>query len=136
MKNKAFAGLAALGCLLFASTAFADQPFDWQKGLQPAATPIMEEIRWFEQYGMQEGPFGDAETLAKAMAVSVSGVVEAGIAKSGAGKVRLLKREELNPNWNPKTDTRLTMWEVTQYLIHRLETGGEMAAAGVAGRRA
>lgn len=86
-------------------------------------------IRWFEQFGMQEGPFGDAETLAKAMAVSVSGVVEAGIAKSGAGKVRLLKREELNPNWNPKTDTRLTMWEVTQYLIQRLETGGEMAAA-------
>ena len=86
-------------------------------------------LRWFEQYGMQEGPFGDAETLAKAMAVSVSGVVEAGIAKSGAGKVRLLKREELDPDWNPKTDTRLTMWEVTQYLIHRLETGGEMAAA-------
>jgi len=86
-------------------------------------------LRWFEQYGMQEGPFGDAETLAKAMAVSVSGVVEAGIAKSGAGRVRLLKREELDPDWNPKTDTRLTMWEVTQYLIHRLETGGEMAAA-------
>ena len=50
MKNKAYAGLAALGCLLFASTAFADQPVEWQKGLQPAATSIMEEIRWFEQY--------------------------------------------------------------------------------------
>ena len=50
MKNKAFAGLAALGCLLFASTAFADQPLPWQKGFQPAATSIMEEIRWFEQY--------------------------------------------------------------------------------------
>mgnify|MGYP001231038271 CR=1 FL=1 len=50
MKNKAFAVLAAIGCLLFASTAFADQPFEWQKGLQPAATSIMEEIRWFEQY--------------------------------------------------------------------------------------
>jgi putative DNA methylase len=86
-------------------------------------------IRWFEQYGMKEGPFGDAETLAKAMAVAVRGVVEAGIAKSGAGKVRLLAREELDPDWNPKTDTRLTMWEVTQHLIHRLETGGEMAAA-------
>ena len=23
-------------------------------------------LRWFEQYGMKEGPFGDAETLAKA----------------------------------------------------------------------
>ena len=50
MKNKAFAVLAAIGCLLFASTAFADQPFPWQKGLQPPATSMMEEIRWFEQY--------------------------------------------------------------------------------------
>ncbi|MGQ3215086.1 cytochrome c oxidase subunit II [Shinella sp.] len=50
MKNKAFAVLAALGCLLFASTAFADQPFAWQKGLQAPATAMMEEIRWFEQY--------------------------------------------------------------------------------------
>jgi cytochrome c oxidase subunit 2 len=50
VKNKAFAVLAAIGCLLFASTAFADQPFEWQRGLQPAATSIMEEIRWFEQY--------------------------------------------------------------------------------------
>jgi len=50
VKNKAFAGLAALGCLLFASTAFADQPMPWQRGLQPAATSIMEEVRWFEQY--------------------------------------------------------------------------------------
>ncbi|MFD1013739.1 cytochrome c oxidase subunit II [Shinella fusca] len=50
MKNKAFAGLAALGCLLFASTAFADQPMPWQTGFQPAATSIMEEVRWFEQY--------------------------------------------------------------------------------------
>jgi cytochrome c oxidase subunit 2 len=50
VKNKAFAALAALGCLLFAWGAFAQQPVDWQKGLQPAATPIMHEIRWFEQY--------------------------------------------------------------------------------------
>jgi cytochrome c oxidase subunit 2 len=50
VKNKAFAVLAAIGCLLFASTAFADQPMPWQKGLQPAATSIMEEVRWFEQY--------------------------------------------------------------------------------------
>lgn len=50
MKNKAYAVLAALGCLLLASSAFADQPVEWQKGLQPAATSVMEEIRWFEQY--------------------------------------------------------------------------------------
>ncbi len=50
MRNKVFAALAAFCCLLFGSGALADQPVEWQKGLQPAATSIMEEIRWFEQY--------------------------------------------------------------------------------------
>ncbi|MCG5476751.1 MAG: cytochrome c oxidase subunit II [Sinorhizobium fredii] len=50
MKNKAYAVLAALACLLFASSAFADKPVDWQTGFQAAATGIMEEITWFEQY--------------------------------------------------------------------------------------
>jgi len=48
--NRAYAVLTGLVCLLFASGAFADQPFPWQMGMQPAASPIMHEIRWFEQY--------------------------------------------------------------------------------------
>ncbi|EMB13450.1 DUF1156 domain-containing protein [Rhodopirellula europaea] len=91
-------------------------------------------LRWFEQYGMTEGPFGDAETLAKAMAVSVTGIVESGIAASGAGKVRLLKRDELSPDWAPETDTRLTMWEVAQYLIRSLENDGEAATGALLAR--
>ncbi len=86
-------------------------------------------LKWFEQYGEKEGVFGDAETLAKATAVSVGGLVEAGFLKSGSGKVRLLKREELDPTWDPVTDTRLTIWEITQYLILRLEQDGETGAA-------
>ncbi|APO66685.1 cytochrome-c oxidase subunit 2 [Rhizobium gallicum] len=50
MIKKAYAAMAALVCLLFASGSFADQPLPWQATLQPAATPIMREIRWFEQY--------------------------------------------------------------------------------------
>ncbi|MFV1966332.1 MAG: hypothetical protein ACC628_12985 [Pirellulaceae bacterium] len=86
-------------------------------------------LRWFEQYGMQEGPFGDAETLAKAMAVSVSGVGEAGILEAVAGNVRLLKRDELPDDWDPGTDSRLVVWEVIQYLTRTLEQDGEMATA-------
>lgn len=86
-------------------------------------------LRWFEQYGMQEGPFGDAETLAKAMAVSVNGVAEAGILEAEAGKVRLLKRDELPDDWDPITDSRLVAWEIIQYLIRTLEQDGEMATA-------
>lgn len=50
MKNKAFAVLASLACLLFGSGAFAAQPVEWQTDLQPAASSIMEGIRWFEEY--------------------------------------------------------------------------------------
>ncbi len=86
-------------------------------------------LKWFEQYGQTEGPFGDAETLAKALAVSVNGLVNAGVVKSGAGRTRLLKREELDPTWDPVTDTRLTIWEITQHFILRLEQDGESGAA-------
>ncbi|MFZ1680829.1 MAG: cytochrome c oxidase subunit II [Rhizobiaceae bacterium] len=40
------AGLAAMA----ATQAQAAQPLPWQTDLQPAATGIMEQIRWFEQY--------------------------------------------------------------------------------------
>ena len=88
-------------------------------------------LKWFEQHGMADGPFGDAETLAKAMAVAVSGVVEAGIAQSRAGKVRLLQRDEMDADWDPTTDSRLTMWEVTQHLIRKLENDGESGAGAL-----
>ena len=88
-------------------------------------------VKWFEQHGVSEGPFGDAETLAKAMAVAVSGVVEAGIAQSRAGKVRLLQRDEMDADWDPTTDSRLTMWEVTQHLIRKLENDGESGAGAL-----
>ena len=50
MKNKAFAVLASIACLLFASNALADKPVAWQTNFQTAATGIMEEITWFEHY--------------------------------------------------------------------------------------
>ena len=46
-----------------------------------------------------------------------------------AGKVRLLRRDELAEGWDPARDRRLTVWEITQHLIRHLETGGESSAA-------
>lgn len=50
MINRLNAALAGIICLLTAGRASAAQPVDWQMGLQEAATSIMHEIRWFEQY--------------------------------------------------------------------------------------
>jgi putative DNA methylase len=88
-------------------------------------------LAWFDQYGIDEGPFGDAETLSKAKNTAVNGLVEAGIITARAGKVRLLRRDELPVDWNPATDKRLTVWEVTQHLIRTLDQHGELGAAAL-----
>ena len=46
-------------------------------------------LAWFEQFGIEEGPFGMAETLSKAKNTAVGGLVEAGVVKARAGKVQL-----------------------------------------------
>jgi putative DNA methylase len=86
-------------------------------------------VAWFAQHGTSEGPFGDAENLSKAKNTSVEGMVRSGILASRAGKVRLLGRDEMATGWDPATDDRLTVWEVTQHLIRTLGEGGEQAAA-------
>jgi putative DNA methylase len=88
-------------------------------------------LAWFEQFEMQEGPFGLAETLSKAKNTAVNGLVEAGILSTKAGKVRLLSRSEMPKNWDPAADGRLTVWEITQHLIRSLETHGEQGAANL-----
>ena len=91
-------------------------------------------LSWFEQMGFVEGEYGLAETLSKAKNTSVTGMVDAGIVESTHGKVRLLKPSELPPDWDPKTDPRLTAWEMVHHLVRVLESGGESMAAEVVGK--
>jgi putative DNA methylase len=86
-------------------------------------------VAWFEQSGMNPGPFGVAETLSKAKNTAINGLVLAGVVESKAGKVRLLNRFELPEVWDPAVDQRLTVWEVTQHLIRALDSEGENKAA-------
>lgn len=86
-------------------------------------------LAWFDQNGFNEGAYGVAETLCTAKNTSVSGMVEAGILAAKGGKVRLLKKEELDADWNPATDDRLTVWEATHHLIRSLDSGEQVAAA-------
>jgi putative DNA methylase len=88
-------------------------------------------IAWFDQYGVNEGPYGVAETLSKAKNTSVEGMVEAGIVVARSGKVRLLSRDELPADWDPGRDRRVTVWEVAQHLVHALDKCGEGGAAAL-----
>lgn len=86
-------------------------------------------VTWFEQYGLEESDYGVAEVLANAKAISVSGMVDAGFLHSRAGKVRLLRREELSGEWSPETDKTFTVWEAAQYLVKAYNEGGEEPAS-------
>ena len=86
-------------------------------------------VTWFEQHGHDKGDYGVADNLARARGISVENVHRAGIVESAAGKVRILKRTELNPEWDPATDEHLTIWKCCQHLIRVLENDGELAAA-------
>jgi putative DNA methylase len=85
-------------------------------------------VTWYEQFGHNPGAFGDSDTLAKAKNTTVVGVIESGIAISREGKFRLLERKELSDKWDPTKDSRLTVWETTQYLIRALETSESEAS--------
>ncbi len=85
-------------------------------------------LAWFEQSGFDEGEYGVAETLSTAKNTSVAGMVEAGILDAAAGRVRLLRPNELSDQWDPEKDQRLTAWESVHHLVRVLDQGEETAA--------
>lgn len=81
-------------------------------------------ITWFEQHGMAKGDYGTADSLARARGISVESVKHAGIIESAGGKVRILARDELDDDWDPKSDNHLTVWECLHHLIRIHEVDG------------
>jgi putative DNA methylase len=80
-------------------------------------------LAWYEQFAFGTGKYGVAETLSKAKNTSVDGMVEAGIVASKDGDVRLLKPDELAPNWDPATDQRRPAWQAVHQLIQAADRG-------------
>lgn len=81
-------------------------------------------ISWFEQHGMGEGDFGVADNLARARGISVDSIEHAGIVESSAGRVRILRRDEFDPEWEPETGGDPTVWECLQHLVRSHERDG------------
>ena len=102
--------------------ALAEQEGDFDADTRWALT-------WFDQTGFSEGDYGVAEQLSKSKNTAVASLVEGGILLSKGGKVRLLKPEELSSDWNPRSDKRLTVWEIVHQLVRVLEANGEGAAS-------
>jgi putative DNA methylase len=81
-------------------------------------------ITWFEQNGTKAGEYGTANNIATARGIAVGNVKHAGIIESSAGKVNILKRDELLEDWDPTTDSHLTIWECLQYVVREHEKNG------------
>jgi putative DNA methylase len=86
-------------------------------------------VGWFEQFGFEVAKYGQAEVMAMGRGTAVQAIVGAGILHAKAGEVRLLKRDELDPAWDIRTDAKVTVWECCQHMIRRLEGEGEESAA-------
>ncbi len=86
-------------------------------------------MTWFKEHGFQPGRFGQAETLFTGANTSLDGVQRAGVARGAEGSVWLIPRTDLAPGWSPQHDRRVTVWEVAQHLVKRLDEEGEDAAA-------
>ena len=90
-------------------------------------------IDWFEAFGMERGESGDAITMAQAYDIGLGDLETAGVFSAQGGTARLRRRDELESDWDPATDKRLTDWECAQHLARVLESpaGGIEAAAGL-----
>lgn len=86
-------------------------------------------LDWFRSYGWGTRPYGDGESLAVPLGLSVEGITRSGILTSGAGKVALIKPQDLDSQWHPAHDDRLSLWEVTCHLARAYATDGREEAA-------
>jgi putative DNA methylase len=86
-------------------------------------------LDWFRSYGWDTRPYGDAESLAVPLGLSVDGIARGGTLTSGGGKVALIKPQDLDPGWDPAHDDRLSLWEVTCHLARAYATAGREEAA-------
>lgn len=78
-------------------------------------------IKWYELNGLNTGDYGTALNIANARGTTVESIKHAGIVESEAGKVRILKRNELLKDWDPERHPKLTVWECLQYLVRQHE---------------
>ncbi|MHA2854211.1 DUF1156 domain-containing protein [Paenibacillus lautus] len=85
-------------------------------------------LNWLDQYGWNQGNYGQAEVLATAKGTTVESMKIAGVLESGQGKVRLLKWQEYPVAWEPEHDNRTPVWEALHQLIRALQHQGEQAA--------
>ena len=81
-------------------------------------------VRWYRQYGWRAEQSGSAIQLARTTQTSIAELQRGGIFTTAGGKGRLLSIRELDAQWDPASDFRLSIWEATLRLAALLESKG------------
>ena len=108
-----------------------EQFFSEREGAFDGATQFC--LRWFEQFGFEDGAFGDADTMARAKDISVAELQSDGLLTARRGRVQLLSFEHYDADWqswDPAQDRRLSAWRACHYLAAALEHGGVFGGQG------
>ena len=99
-------------------------------------------LAWYDAHGFTEGPYGEAETLASARNASIDALKRSGILNAGGGRVSLVAPRDLPDAYDPRTDDRISHWEIVLHLVRALdargidEAGRILAGAGQRGLEA
>ena len=81
-------------------------------------------LTWFDAHGFTEGPYGEAETLASARNASIDALNRSGVLTSGGGRVGLIAPADLPDDYDPRTEDRISHWEVVLHLARALDRRG------------
>lgn len=81
-------------------------------------------VCWYRQYGWRAEQSGSAIQLARTKQTSIAELQRGGIFTTAGGKGRLLSIRELDAQWDPASDSRLSIWEATLRLAALLESKG------------
>ena len=108
-----------------------EQFFSEREGAFDAATQFC--LRWFEQFGFEDGRFGDAHTVALAKGISVEELESDKLLTAQGGQVQLIpfeRYEETWESWDPTLEHRLSAWRTCHYLAAALRHGGVFGQQG------
>jgi putative DNA methylase len=81
-------------------------------------------LKWFIEYGWNDGLSGSADQLARATNTSIVELTRGGVFEAVAGKARLIRPEEMPSSWDPQVDKSISIWEVTMQLAHAVSDIG------------
>jgi putative DNA methylase len=81
-------------------------------------------IKWYRTYGWGTESSGTADTLSRATGTSPQALERGGIFEAKGGKARLLSPKNLEGDWDPEKDDKVSVWEAVVRLAGVMDSDG------------